>query len=178
MTAELDDGLDRVLAEISGRDDCRLLPPAGQARVPDGLAIPDELRRFHDRCGGAVMFTHGPFTWHVSGSDRLVPASPRLLTPAIAARVMAEHPDDLTNTCYVIADGGESATAPHVVIDLHPDRLGRCYDTFWDTYGLVGDMPVVAVTVTELLQVLLASRGQHGSLPRRYGDAYDRTGQR
>ena len=112
VTAELDDELDRVLAEIAGRDDCRLLPPTGQARVPDGLAIPDELRRFHDRCGGADLFTHGPFRWHVSGPDRLVPASPRLLTPAIAARVTVEHPDDLTNTCYVIADGGdESATA-------------------------------------------------------------------
>jgi hypothetical protein len=30
----------------------------------------------------------------------------------------------------------------------------------------------------ELLQVLLASGGQHGSLPWRYGDAYDGTGRR
>lgn len=86
---------------------------------------------------------------------------------------------DLTNTCYVIADGGRDFRSdPHVVIDLHLDRLGRCYDAFWDTYGLVGEMPVVAVTVTELLQVLVASGGQRGVLPGLYGDAYDEVSKR
>lgn len=171
---EPDNELDRVLVEIAARDHCRLMPPAGHARVPDGLAIPKGLCRFHNRCGGAVLFENAPFTWQVSGPDQLVPASPRLLTPAIAAKVAQEHPDDLTNTCYVIANSGEeSSTDPHVVIDLHPHRLGRCYDAYWDTYGLVGEMPVVAVTITELLHVLLATAGQHGSLPGLHGDAYD-----
>lgn len=151
-----------------------MLSPIGQAQVPVGVLVPDDLRRFYDRCGGVVLFADAPFTWHVSGPDRLVPASPRLLTPAIAARTAHEEPDDLTNSCHVIADGGrESATDQHVVIDLHPDRLGRCYDAFWDTYGLVGEMPVVALTIAELLEVLLASGGQVGALPGRYGDAYD-----
>jgi hypothetical protein len=34
-------------------------------------------------------------------------------------------------------------------------------------------MPVVALTIAELLEVLLASDGQVGALPGRYGDAYD-----
>lgn len=135
------DDLDRVLAEIAARTDCRLLSPVGQAQLPAGLVVPPGVQRFHDRCGGAVLFTDAEFTWHVSGPGQLVPASPRLLTPQVAA----EYPDDLTNGCYVIADSGdESSTAPHIVIDLHPDRVGRCYDAFWQDYGLVGEMPIVA----------------------------------
>jgi antitoxin YokJ len=174
MPAASGDDLDAFLAEIARREDCRLLPPIGQAQVSAGLLIPPGLRRFHERCGGAVLFVGAEFTWHVSGPDRLVPASPRLLTPQIAATVAAEHPNDLTNGCYVIADGGrESSTDPHIVVDLHPDRLGRCYCAFWDTFGLVGDMPVVALAVDELLGMLLQDEGHAAAWPDTYGDAYE-----
>jgi hypothetical protein len=55
MPAASGDDLDRVLAEIAGREDCLLLPPAGQAPVPVGVLVPPDLRRFHDRCGGAIL---------------------------------------------------------------------------------------------------------------------------
>ncbi len=97
------------------------------------------------------------------------------MTPADAAKIAVEYPQDLTNGCYVIADGGRGdATEPHVVIDLDPRRAGRCYEVFWDRYGLAGDMPVVARTVVELLMWLLATDPQTGrtsSAP--FGDAYD-----
>lgn len=166
--------LDRVLAVVAARSDCRLLPPAGQARVTDGLSVPDDLRRFHERCGGAVLFTGTEYPLQVGVPDRVVAASPRLLTPEIAAGIAVEDPHDLTNSCFVIADGGrDSSTDPAVVVDLHPDRLGRCYVAFWDTFGVAGEMPVIAVTMDELLRVLLEHEGQVTALPDRYGDAYE-----
>jgi hypothetical protein len=121
MPAASGDDLDRVLAEIAGREDCRLLPPAGQAQVPAGLLVPPDLRRFHDRCGGAVLFLGAEFAWHVSGPDRLVPASPRLLNPETAARVAVENPDDLVDlagdACNARAAWfGEFTTEAHVVV--------------------------------------------------------------
>ncbi|WP_328890398.1 hypothetical protein [Streptomyces sp. NBC_00316] len=75
---------------------------------------------------------------------------------------------------FVIADDGiGSATAPHVVIDLHADRLGRCYAAGWDTFGLVGEMPIVAVTIAGLISWLLEAGGDRpGGHDRGYGDAY------
>jgi antitoxin YokJ len=166
--------LHRVLAAIAARNDCQLLPPAGPARVPDGVALPHDVSRFHERCGGAVLFIGTEFPWQVGVPDRVVAASPRLLTPEIATRVAVENPEDLTNECYVIADGGrESSTDANIVVDLHPDRLGRCYVAFWDTYGVVGEMPIVALTMAELLRALLEHDGRAASLPDRYGDAYE-----
>jgi hypothetical protein len=42
-----------------------------------------------------------------------------------------------------------------VVVDLHPARAGRYYDAFWDTYGVVGQMPTVAFTVAGVLRRLV-----------------------
>ncbi len=171
----IDDELDQVLAEVDGRADCRLLPPAGPVVVPVGLTMPPDLRRLHELCGGAILFENAPLTWRISGPNELVPASPRLLGAELAHRVGLEHPQDPTNGCYVIADGGGGGGAdPLVVVDLHPSRAGRCYDAFWDSYGVAGSMPVVAVTIAELLRKLLATAGERADLPGpTHGDAYD-----
>ena len=44
-------------------------------------------------------------------------------------------------------------------VDLHPARAGRYYDAFWDSYGLAGQMPVLAISVAELIHQLLDMRG-------------------
>jgi hypothetical protein len=60
----------------------------------------------------------------------------------------------------VFADDGGSSTDEHLVVDLHPSRLGRYYETFWDRFGGVGDMPVVALRVMDALSWLLETDGQ------------------
>ena len=61
-----------------------------------------------------------------------------------------------------------------MVIDLSPQRVGRCYATSWDTYGLVGERPVVAFSVVELLQNLLRDGGTQPLPTSTYDrDAYD-----
>ena len=166
--------LTRVLDEVASRAGCRVLPPDGWPLAPANLAMPDDLHQFYEHCGGLVLFEQAAFPWRISGPHELVPASPRLLTPELTAEIAATDPTDLTNGCYVIADGGAgAATEPHVVIDLHPDRAGRCYQVFWDTYGLAGDMPIVAYGMAELLHRLLTSRGSQATLPGpHHGDAY------
>ncbi|WP_089247020.1 SMI1/KNR4 family protein [Asanoa hainanensis] len=160
MTAEnLRDLLDRV----AGTPGCAVLPPSGQPMH----RIPADLRELYDFCGGARLWG-----WRLSGPTELVPASPRLLGEAVAREVAVDQPDDLTNGCYVIADGGGATTDEHVVIDLHPARAGRCYLAFWDSYGLVGEMPVVARSIPELLRWLLDTNGVDPTLAPTHGDAY------
>lgn len=87
----------------------------------------------------------------------------------------AEEPADLTNSCYVIAQESPPATSRQfVVVDLHPQRVGRCYLTAWDSFGLVGEMPIVALSMAELLRWLLRLGGANPMehLPD-LGDAYD-----
>ncbi|MGW2743907.1 hypothetical protein [Streptomyces sp. NPDC001450] len=67
------------------------------------------------------------------------------------------------------------ATSGQLVdIDLHPQRVGRCYLTAWDSFGLVGEMPIVALSMAALLRWLLRLGGGNpmDHLPD-LGDAYD-----
>jgi len=52
---------------------------------------------------------------------------------------------------YVIAENDTTGTAERAFIDLHPARLGRCYDAFWDCFAVVGSMTVVATSFADLL---------------------------
>jgi antitoxin YokJ len=165
--------LRELLGRIAGTPGCVVLPPSGPAPVASGHRIPPDLHELYRQCGGAWLFREGPYPWRVSGPDELIPASPRLLTDDIARQVAVDQPDDLTNDCYVIADGGGASTDPHVVVDLHPTRAGRCYLAGWDTYGLVGEMPIIATSIPELLAWLLATCGTDLTPPPHRGDAYD-----
>lgn len=176
---DVSDFVDRLRALA----DCVVHPPTGLPAVRDGLVLPDDLAEFYGLCGGVVLFADADLPLRVSGPGELVPAAPRLLTEEIAAQALREAPDSVVSTCFVIVDNGEGgATEEHVVIDLHPSRLGRCYETFWDRFGLAGDMPVVARTFAELLDWLLATEGEgpERALETRptYGDAYDDPGER
>jgi antitoxin YokJ len=135
-----------------------VLAPRGQPALPDGLSLPDDLVAFYEICGGASLF-EGGLGWRVSGPDELVPAAPRLLTEDLAEELRRTQPEQVASTCFVFADNGGASTDEHVVVDLHPARLGRYYETFWDRFGVAGDMPIVAVSVADALQWLLATDG-------------------
>jgi len=73
------DELSHMLATVARHGGCALVPPAGHVTLPDGFALPDDLRRFYELCGGAVLFEGAPFEWRLNSPQQLVPASPRLL---------------------------------------------------------------------------------------------------
>ena len=168
------DDLTYVLAAVAQHSGCRLLPPAGPVVISEAFRVPSDLRRFHELCGGALLFEGAPFEWRVSGPQQLVPASPRLLGPELAQETAIRQPDDVTNACFIFADTGEGSAESMVVVDLHPARGGRYYDAFWDSYGVVGQMPVLAFTVADIMWRLLETHGEHVPQPEPgNGDAYD-----
>lgn len=91
--------------------------------------------------------------------------------PVIAG---VEGSGDLSADWFIVAKSGEQ----YVTIDLDPNRLGRCYDSFWDRHAVAGSCPVIARSFRELVEKLIGSRGKQffWTLPDfvSYGDAYDR----
>ncbi len=65
--------------------------------------------------------------------------------------------DDISWSWYIIADCGNG---DYLTIDLSKERMGRCYDGFHETYGLVGETPIIAMSFTELLTGLYDGRMQ------------------
>lgn len=165
-----------LLSEIEARQGCAVESPDGtEVSVDARHRVPTDLRALHRSCAGVLFHVDRDYPWWLTGPSGVVPAGPLLLTPEVAEQVAAEEPADLTNSCYVIAQESPGVVSGQlVVIDLHPEREGRCYLTAWDSFGLVGEMPIVALSVAELLQWLLHLGGENpmDHLPD-LGDAYD-----
>ncbi|HEV2360145.1 MAG TPA: SMI1/KNR4 family protein [Acidimicrobiales bacterium] len=131
-----------------------------------GHSLPVDLAEFYERCGGADLFAGELFPVHISSPDEFV-----LVNPLIIGGLAG---DDITDDWYVVASGGDGE---RISIDLHPDRLGTCYDSFLEVHGVRGSCAIVARSFSELLEHLLDGRGGHwywlepGFEP--LGDAYD-----
>jgi hypothetical protein len=44
-----------------------VLPSTGLSLLLVDLVLPDDLRRFYERCGGRMLFAQATFPWRVSG---------------------------------------------------------------------------------------------------------------
>ncbi len=101
--------LAELLRQIAGLPGCRVLPAVGTVNVTGNVVVAADVRQLFELCGGMLLFEDAAVPRRVCGPGALVPASPRLLTLRIAAEIAAQQPEDLTNTCYVIVDGGQWA---------------------------------------------------------------------
>jgi antitoxin YokJ len=88
--------------------------------------------------------------------------------------IIGERVDDISDSWYIVGRGG---AGEFMSIDLHPDRVGTCYDSFREVHGVPGSCAVIALSFTDLLERLLAAHGGHwywlepDFAP--LGDAYD-----
>lgn len=158
-----------LVEEIARSPGCRVLPPSGQPRVRDHEALPLDVIAFYAQCGGAALFEGADHEVTIVSPDGFVRANPLILG--------RDAPDDITDSWYVVATGG---SGEHLTVDCHPERSGRCHDSFWDSHGVAGSCPIVAMSLTELLRRLLDAKGGRWPWldgPSEYGDAYmPRTG--
>jgi hypothetical protein len=138
--------LDNLIAQLEAHPDCVLLPPAGLPQLAAGEdRLPADLERFYRMFGGALIFPDSDYGLQVRAPDEVVLSNSE---PAFQGRV---EPGDISEHWYLIANGMGSQI-DLLSIDLHPERLGRCYDSFWDVHASPGDCAVVATSFTDLLR--------------------------
>jgi hypothetical protein len=157
--------LQDILRKIRGTRGCEVLPPRGLPVLREGDRLPDDLLEFYSICGGVRLFEQSTYPIRIVEPEELVRSNPEI--------VGTECPDDISDTWYIVARGGREEA---ISIDCSPNRLGRCYDSFWDRHGVAGDCVIVALSFTELLRRLLSNGGGYwywlvDGGPG-YGDAY------
>nr|WP_277815976.1 MULTISPECIES: SMI1/KNR4 family protein [Lysinibacillus] len=110
--------------------------------------MPNDLLEFYNICEGVGLFADADFEVSIVSPDKFLLANP------IIVGEKCEY--DISSHRYIIADLGNGN---FLTIDLHPDRLGKCYDSHWDSHGIVGSSTVVAKSFTDLLMRLFESKG-------------------
>jgi hypothetical protein len=152
---------------------CTVDPPAGLPVVQEGHVLPNDLHEFYEECGGLCLFEHVTHGYRVC---IVPPTQVKLANPVIFGN-LAEQSDkhEISWTWYIIA---RDDNHEYVTIDLSQERLGRCYDSFFDRHAMHGDCPIIALSFTDLLTRLYANKGRSPYWQRSdfqiLGDAYER----
>jgi hypothetical protein len=153
-----------ILNNIGASNACRVHPVAGQPPIGH-YELPDDLKEFYSYCGGVDLFVDDPYALSIVTPCNFVRANP------IIASVESEG--DISFDWFIIAQGGEQ----YVTIDLNRNRLGRCYDSFWDRHAVRGTSSIVALSFSEFLQRSFEAGGGGwywlSNSFQSHGDAYD-----
>jgi antitoxin YokJ len=154
------------LIESASREPrCVVLPGVGQPKIPEGVRLPADLSAFYGMCGGIELFHTDNYGIRIVSASEFIRANPVIVGDDCA--------DDISYDWFIIARAHEQ----YVTIDTNPQRLGRCYDSFWDRHGVPGECPVIAMSFLELFESLLRSRGAYWYWLQNdfqgKGDAYD-----
>jgi hypothetical protein len=128
--------------------------------------MPDDLRQFYSLCGGATLFSQSHFPIEILAPSDFEPSNLTVLGEG--------RQDDRSDDWYAVARSGSDQV---ISIDLNPERLGRCYDSYWDRHAVVGSSAIVAMDFSELIRLSLQAKGRelYWTSPsfKSYGDAYD-----
>ncbi len=140
--------VDDLIQQLQATPRCQVSPPSGQPVTRAGLVVPPEVVRFYELCGGADLFV---------GSDHpLSLVSPKRFRSANLEIVGEEIDNDISSSWFVIAEG---RSGEYVSIDLGPEHLGRCYDSYVDRHGVAGSCAVIALSFCEFLERCLLAKG-------------------
>ncbi len=154
--------IENLVKQVKHLTNCVVFPPIGIPVLPEEYHLPNDLNHFYDLCGGMILFENTAFPTYVVSPQDLVVANPVIFSGVDNSDLTATK-GDLSWSWYLIGKGPNSQ---FITIDLAPERLGMCYDSFWDRHPR--DSDIIAHSFTELLSGLLKTRGEYY-----YWDALD-----
>ena len=155
-----------LLQHVSTIPNCIVKSPSLLPMLEEGHSMPTDLLEFYELCGGIIFYSNSLYTIEI------VPPNEFLLTnPVILGQ---RYDDDISTDWYIVAKSGSEQL---ITIDMNKERLGRCYDSFYDRHGIVGSCPVIATSFTDLLERVIENQGKYWYwLSKDFvslGDAYD-----
>lgn len=140
-----------LVEEMKTLPDCEMLPPSGLPMLRSEHVLSNDLKTFYELCGGFIWTLMVGSTFRDSFSvlppRRVLLANP--IVTCISEEELAQYGrDDISWDWYTIA---QTANGDFFTIDLNPNRLGRCYDSFHETHASPGDSPILGFSFTEFL---------------------------
>jgi hypothetical protein len=144
---------------------CVVREPLGAPKLEQSIQLPRDVIDFYNCCGGIIFFSDSDYCIDIVKPDDFVKSNSIILGEDVE--------DDLSNNWFIIAKNKDQ----FIIIDLSDEKSGRCYDGFWDRYGLIGEMPVVAMSFTTFLNSFYENNGDYWYWLKEgfetLGDAYD-----
>jgi antitoxin YokJ len=145
-----------ILKTIRATPDCNVRPPRGLPRVAPEHVLPGDLQEFYQLCGGVTLFGRADYPISIVPPEEMVLANAVILR-GVSEPQLAATADDISWSWYIVGVE-EGHSSMYITIDLSPERLGRCYDSYWEIHP--GNSTIIATSFTHLLEQLLSNRGE------------------
>ena len=139
----------KLLDKIKNTSKCVVYKPCGLPVLNKGVELPNDLRVFYENCGGVSFFVDSEYEFTIVSPEEMV-----LANPVIVGELCEE---DISSNWYIICKDIENN---YITIDLAKERLGKCYDSFWDRHGVAGECAIIANDFTELVLQLFTNQGE------------------
>jgi hypothetical protein len=139
--------IETLVSRISKEADCTLYSKSSTVALPADRHLPDDLCEFFDLSSGCHLFEKSQYGLKIS-AENFVRANdfiPGRISNDI--QLVLESALPMTWEWYLL---GEGPDLQFVVMDLHPARLGFCYDAFHDLYP--NHCELVATSFGEFLE--------------------------
>ena len=145
-----------LVERIRGNPKCRVTAQNPAQTLDASLVLPEDLKEFYNLCGGADLFLDEDYGFRIVSPSEFKPA-----TPDIHRILYAQNRDIYDNdiSAWWFSLARTHGPEENIVIDLHPERLGRCYDGYVGTYAST-DCRVIAPSFTKTLEWLLKAEGR------------------
>lgn len=137
-----------LIQQISKNQHCKVIPKLEHHHFP--IKLPNDLKEFYTYCNGVELFINSEYPYKIVGIDEIARTDLNIL-----GELMNEG---LSVSWHNIAHDNNG---DFLSIDLSENNFGCCYDSFYETYGLIGDMPIIAQSFGELLLRLFESQGKY-----------------
>lgn len=161
--------IEEMINKFRTLPNCAVWPPNGLPVTDASHPIPDDVLEFYRLCGGMSVFNEDRCGINIVAPEDVKPADSIILEPKTAHF----RTNELSKDFYVI---GYDEDSQWITIDLNPNRLGRCYESFWDSYAGPGTSPIIALSFSQLLEHFISFQdADFWDMPNfeAYGDAYD-----
>ncbi len=156
---------------IKQNENCEVRPANNEIALPTN--IPDDLKEFYELTDGIKLFENEHYGITITGREDFIPTN-KYLYPEDDV-IWEELEGEVCNEWYLIAKVDKMSQ--YISIDLTEERLGQCYDSFYEIHSLEGSSTIVAKNFTDLLTRLYQNNGQHWywlqDCFEKLGDAYD-----
>lgn len=147
-----------LLSKLEEYEKCKVSPPSGEPVLEiNESVLPEDLKEFYSLCGGAEIFSESFYGWKIVRPEEFKPSNP-ILWRSLYPRMKEELDDDDYSFYWYLLCTGHSNKA-FIVVDCHPERLGRCYEAYLDVYG-TGDMKILSLSFTGLLENIIRDSGE------------------
>jgi len=146
-----------LLSIINQTPNCELKPAQGLPNIEKTHIIPGEVVEFYTLCGGVSLYKTSAYSIEIVHPNELVLANP-VIYNGVEEDALEASKSDISWSWYIIGTG---QNRQFVTIDFAPERVGRCYDSFWDSHAMPGYSPIIARSFNELLDRLIQNQGKH-----------------